>query len=538
MARIVLSLRLWWLTGSILLAATWLFAGVPVVAQGEEQVPPSTPDRAFGQVGAQIYITNCAPCHGDDGAGNGPVLQDRETNMVDFRDPTVLASGRSPVQWQQVTSEGRIEFLMPPWQNQLSEEQMWDVVAYLWQLSTSADELARGTEVWQLLDFESDQLDPGQHALALSLEEWQAGFAQKLTEESKSQLSEEAFAAVYRNLQSRVLTPGWKPLLREGRGTLSVLLQPLSPGMTLPPDLPMLLRAQVGHLQAGEWESPTAGANPFAFRDLDTSSRLSYVAEVEWEDLAFQSEPFSFASGEEIAEVEVDVFAVSSTQAAIAINKLQILLALAEDSILIGQQALAANSLPYVFTGRLQEDLKEPVTVEIPLFPGAIEVTLAEEDGTRFEVGENRVYDKSPLFPLPTGTWSTLGYGLPLPEAGDSWVQSWPYPTSNISVLVPQGGGLQVEIPGFERSGTREIGGVTHDIWHAAALPNGKVEIQFSEVPAGVSVSEALPAVQQMPTWLPWSIAAFLTLLLIFFTVFASGGTRHRRRNVPHSQVS
>ncbi len=532
-----LSPRLWWFTGCFLLAATWLLAGVPVAAQGEDPALPVTPDQAYGQVGAQIYITNCAPCHGDAGAGNGPVLQDRETNMIDFREPAVLDAERSPFLWWQVTGEGRIEFLMPPWRNQLSDEQMWDVVAYLWQLSTSAEELARGAELWRSLGDEADLLSSGEQAITLSLEEWQAGSAQNLSAVSRSQLSEEDWAAVYRNLQSQVFTPSWEPLSQEGRGSLSVRLQPLSPGMTLPLDLPVRLKAQVGHLQAGEWESLAAETNLLVFRDLDTSPRISYAAEVEWEDLVFQSEPISFASGEEIAEVEVDVFAVSSTQAAIAINKLQILLALAEDSILVGQQALAANSLPYVFTGRIQEDLKEPVTVEIPLFPGAIEVTLAEEDGTRFEVGKNRVYDKSPLFPLPTGTWSTLGYGLPLPAPGDSWVQSWNYPTSDITVLVPQGAGLQVEIPGFERRGTREIGGVSHDIWHAAALPNGQVEIQFTEVPAEVSIAETLPTVQQMPPWLPWSTAAFLFLLLTFFIIFARGGTRHQRGNPPTSQV-
>ncbi len=499
------------------LAALWVRAGVPVTAQDVSQVP----DRAYGLAGAQIFRTHCAPCHGESGAGDGAVLQDMETDMIDFRDPAILAAERSPLLWQQVTAEGRIDNLMPPWQNQLTAEQMWDAVAFLWQLSTSAEELARGAEVWQSLGRDADLQALSQAALTLSFADWQAAGPRDMDAETWRPLPAGDQAALYRYLQARVLTPSWEPLLRAGPGTVSVRLQPLSPGLDLPADLPVTLKARIGPVSAGEWTNTVHREDGRrAFQGLDTSLRISYRAEVEWEDLQFQSGPVSLTAAEDTAELAVEVFAVSDTQVAVAIAQLQILLALSEDAILIGQQALAANSLPYVFTGRSQEGLSAPVTVEIPLFPGAAAVTPADGDSTRFEVGEDKVWDRAPLFPLSQGTWSTVGYGLPWPAPGDTWVQTWLYPVSDITVLVPQREDWDVEIVGFGLSGTREIGDIAHDTWHASTLPDGQVVVRFNAVPMVATATAQLPSVELMPSWLPWGLALFLLLLLVSFTAF------------------
>ncbi len=502
--------------------------GRPIAAQEAEPDLPAVPVRAYGLMGSQIFSANCTPCHGETGAGDGPALQGMETHMIDFRDPAALTTGpHSPLVWQQVTAEGRIDALMPPWKNQLTEDQMWDAVAFLWQLSTSAEELDRGAEVWQSLGDASNLPATSRETLALSLEDWQAAVPGGIDEGRWQQLSTGERAAVYRYLQAQVLTPGWEPLLRKGQGTVSVQLQPLSPGLELPSDLPVRLQAQIGHWSAGEWTNTANRAEGWlAFQGLDTSPRVSYMAAVEWDGQTFQSEPVFLAAAEDAAQLAVEVFAASATQAAVAIAQLQILLAIAEGSVLIGQQALAANSLPYVFTGRSQEGQREPVTVEIPLFPGAAEVTLAEEDGTRFETGADKVFDTAPLFPLPQGTWSTVGYRLPFPAPGAEWTQTWPYPISDITVLVPQREGWDVEIVGFGLSGTREIGGIAHDTWHASTLPDGQVVVRFNAVPMVATATEQLPSVALMPSWLPWGLALLLLLLLVSFTAFTGRSSR------------
>lgn len=511
---------------SLFLTVLWLLAGVPSEAQSEEQTVPEAPDRAYGQIGAQIFATNCAPCHGDSGAGNGPVLEGTDASTIDFRDPAILGEDNSPALWKSVTAEGRIDALMPPWQNQLTDDQMWDTVAYLWQLSTSAEELARGAEVWKSLESSMDPQQAGQAALDLSLAEWRSqAFAGNETSDLAN-LSEEHLTAVYRHLQAQVLNPSWEPPLRTGQGSIPVRVQPLSPGLILTPSLPILLKAYVGEMQAGEWTEQVEKGNVAAFQGLDTSARVTYRAEVEWDGMTFQSSPVSLAIGTGNEELAVDVFAASESRAAATIAKLQILMALTEDSILLGQQTLAANSLPFVFTGREFEGQSEPVTLEIPLFPGANEVTLAEEEGSRFVFEQDKVLDAAPLFPLPRGTWSTLGYELPLPVQGDTWTQTWLYPVSNISVLVPQLQGFEIALAGFEVTGIREVDGAPHDLWSADTLSNGQLTMEFLAVPA--AKAETLTSVVQMPLWVPWLLAVFLILLVaIFATVVNRGkGTR------------
>ena len=508
---------------SLFLTALWLWAGVPTVAQSEEQTVTEAPARAYGQIGSQIFSTNCAPCHGDAGAGDGPVLEGTDANMIDFRDPAMLGQGNFPVLWKSVTAEGRIDVLMPPWKNQLTDDQMWDAVAYLWQLSTSAEELTTGAEVWNSLESTLDPHQAGQAALGLPLAEWRTQPPAGIETVALLNLSDENLTAVYRYLQALVLSPSWEPLLREGQGIIPVRALPLSPGQTLPSNLPILLKAYVEKLPAGEWTVEAESGGLATFQGLDTSPRVTYRAEVESDGMTFQSTPVSLAAGTGNKELEVDVFAVSDTRGAATIAKLQILLALSENSILLGQQALAANSLPFVFTGRKFEGQSAPVTLEIPLFPGATEVTLAEEEGSRFVFEEDKVLDAAPLFPLPRGTWSTLGYELPLPAQGDTWTQTWVYPVSNIRVLVPQLQGFRIALAGFEVTGLREIEGVAHDLWSADSLSNGQLTMEFLVVPT--ANVETLTSVVQMPPWMPWGLAGFLLLLVAIFAT-----VEHRRR--------
>lgn len=78
--------------------------------------------------GAKIFKTNCETCHGAQGYGDGPLseaLDPKPKNLVEFA-PTV---GDDFLYWN--VAEGRPGTSMPPWKNILTEEQIWQVVAFI-----------------------------------------------------------------------------------------------------------------------------------------------------------------------------------------------------------------------------------------------------------------------------------------------------------------------------------------------------------------------------------------------------------------------
>lgn len=99
--------------------------------------------------GGQLYAQNCAACHGENGAGNGVFADDLAAagesstqtmagadNMtmqtpVDFTDPTGML-GASPALLQGKILRGGMGTGMPMWGSIFTEEQIWDLIAYLY----------------------------------------------------------------------------------------------------------------------------------------------------------------------------------------------------------------------------------------------------------------------------------------------------------------------------------------------------------------------------------------------------------------------
>ncbi|MBN2547809.1 MAG: c-type cytochrome [Anaerolineales bacterium] len=106
--------------------------------------PLLPPDPSRGQ---PIYVEKCAPCHGDSGLGNGSRAA-QLANPVPALSAPELARLSRPVDWYQTVTQGNLEKFMPAFKS-LSDRQRWDVVAYLYSLSTTPATLLMGAEIYQ-----------------------------------------------------------------------------------------------------------------------------------------------------------------------------------------------------------------------------------------------------------------------------------------------------------------------------------------------------------------------------------------------------
>ncbi len=92
--------------------------------------------------GAVIYVEKCSSCHGVNGLGDGPDAAVIE-NSVPALGSITLAQTASPVEWYIIVSQGNMRAFMPPFSS-LSDQERWDVVAYLFTLSEPPEIVSQG----------------------------------------------------------------------------------------------------------------------------------------------------------------------------------------------------------------------------------------------------------------------------------------------------------------------------------------------------------------------------------------------------------
>lgn len=129
------------MTRRLLLAATLVLLSLQAQAQLSEayaQVVRSTakpllardgPD-AIAFRGSLVFFNYCVTCHGPNADGNG-----RAAKLYDPRPANLRASDKNDAYMRQIIRRGgkamgRSEF-MPPWGEELTDEQIGDVTAYL-----------------------------------------------------------------------------------------------------------------------------------------------------------------------------------------------------------------------------------------------------------------------------------------------------------------------------------------------------------------------------------------------------------------------
>ena len=147
-----MSLRIVWsLAAAIALGACSGLGGEPEIAA---TAPPATEATAVGDwrpdidAGARIFRERCSECHGVKGDGWGELVRAGSVERpLDMRDYALVAP-KSPLDWYGVITKGRIDQLMPPWENALSEKERWDVALFSYTQAYDEELLAAGQALW------------------------------------------------------------------------------------------------------------------------------------------------------------------------------------------------------------------------------------------------------------------------------------------------------------------------------------------------------------------------------------------------------
>ncbi|MFQ5401307.1 MAG: c-type cytochrome [Anaerolineae bacterium] len=95
---------------------------------------PFAGDEAALATGQEIYATNCVPCHGETGEGDGPAAVGLDPKPADLADGMMISMAGDDYLFWRVTMGGAIEpfnSAMPAWADILTEDQRWQVISYL-----------------------------------------------------------------------------------------------------------------------------------------------------------------------------------------------------------------------------------------------------------------------------------------------------------------------------------------------------------------------------------------------------------------------
>jgi mono/diheme cytochrome c family protein len=119
------------------------FRGKPMNISGAEN--PLRKDAAkFAEhvaKGAEIYIRNCVYCHGDNLDGQGHFAKGFNPPPANFEDPGTIAMLQEAYLFWRIAKGGPglpkestpWNSVMPAWEDRLTEEQVWQVIMYLYR---------------------------------------------------------------------------------------------------------------------------------------------------------------------------------------------------------------------------------------------------------------------------------------------------------------------------------------------------------------------------------------------------------------------
>ncbi|MGB5050789.1 MAG: c-type cytochrome [Caldilineaceae bacterium] len=505
------------------------------------QVPaPQTLPNA--RSGRALFAENCAACHGETGRGDGPTAASLPGPATAFADPNAVWE-RSPAELFHTAKFGRIEKLMPPWGNQLTDSQIWNVVSYAWDLHT--DQLA--VEAGGLLyagacaechgetgagdgpnggDVISDFTDT-RYAMAVSQAGWLAGW-QAAHPEVGADFSQEQQRNVLEFVRTFSYTPAWTAAYRPGNGILSGRVEQGTAGGTSVAGIEVVLEGFVDFEPVATFTTTASTDGSFAFANLSTDPSVVYFASATLEGISYSSPILLFAEGQESLQADFSVYEPTDDDSGIAIERAHWIVDSQPGALVVAQIYAYGNSSDRAFTGRAVEGLDVPATVAISVPPAAVEITFDNGAlGGRFRQVSHIIYDTAPVVPGSGTRQIVMRYALPFQGTSAEFSGALPYAASSLNLLVAELSGMEVEVSGLDSVGPQDIQGKTYQMWQregiapdqqvtvrlSGLLEAGEVDPRAAGPASGDSQSTAASVrVPQLEDWTPWALGGVLFL--------------------------
>lgn len=467
-----------------------LIAGslAPLSALAQTPVPTAVQQPPAPLDGRLLYAENCAPCHGVAGQGDGPSASGLSVPPAAFADDRV-AFPATLAGWFDITKNGAMQRMMPPWKGRLDDRQIWNAVAFAWTLHTAQTELASGEAVYQA----NCAACHGATGMGGNGVPSLAGFS------ATSQQSQQAWAGALTNGRGAMPAFGDKlsaadraaaleyarslsfggPMFRgpvaPGDGTITGLVTNKTTGQPVPAALVELgIFDETAALD--QRSTLTDAQGRYRFEALPTDPGLVFAARTQYPAGVPYSTGFTaFESGNSVLELPVEVFETTTDATGITLDRVHYIVEFEPGAALIAEVVMLSNRADRAFLGEDGGGLR------FTLPDGAQDLAIDGDQGQgRFAPIEGGFVDRLALAPGESSRQILYRYRLPYDGDALQIKRRLPYPAANINALVSDIG-QQVESPQLRSEAKRQTGTGAYFNLVGENLPRG------SEVSIGLA---------------------------------------------------
>lgn len=395
----------------------------------ETGYPLSPPDM---DIGAALYADRCTACHGESGGGDGPLAQAGAIeNPRNFQDPT-SARGQTPAEWFSTVTNGRIDRMMPPWRDALTEAERWAVSLYTYTLHYTPEQLARGAELWagcancpavedpavlaatsdQALfeaitgavgetTSEADRYAMVAHARSLTLANTDSIRYQQAAQPAAAP---EASAEIAQPVQTPEANAETTPSVEttEVTGTISISGQVTNgtAGGSVPPDVELALFVFAPDFSQQQFETTADASGAYSFPDVPLSDESAYVVTTAYRDRIFTS---ALARGGDFGgndgSLPLTIYELTEDPAVIEIAGMVTQVNVSAGGLEVAQVFNVVNRSDRAYSTSQMTPDDRPISLVIPLPPGAIVAGFNEQGRYVFVQEDFTVFDTAPVLP-------------------------------------------------------------------------------------------------------------------------------------------
>lgn len=509
--------------------------------------PASPPVALFGQ---PLYQQNCAPCHGIQGMGDGPTAADLPGPATAFADPEAIWA-LSPAELFHTTKFGRIQNLMPPWQNEMSDAEIWQTVAYAWSLHTTQRETESGAELYaaECAACHGDQgagdgpeapvdlLDLGDldYAIANSQAAWLAGW-QSAHPEVGADWREDQQAAVLEYIRTFSYTPPWGDAYRAGTGVIQGTVIQGTPGEDAVAGVDVTLEAYAGFTPVAVFTQTVDATGSFTFTELATESNINYLASVNSGSIRYSSTILNFAPETQTLSAPITIYATTEESSVVRMNAIHWIIDPRPGAVVVVEVYGVGNGGDRTYVGSSVEGIEQPVTVAIPVPADAQDLGFENGMlGERFQRVGDVAYDTAPVLPGQGSRQIIMRYLLPQDDRALEVTREFTYPVEEMSLLVAELPDIEVEIPGFALASRETFQNQTYQLWRPEGAVPEALTIRLSGLlaadevdpravqgmQAGATNGVATVAAPLLADWLPWTISGVLLVGMVGVVVWS-----------------
>ncbi len=492
-------LRVRLVCGLIFLALFGILSLRPLPVQAQGGGPQGAAYR-----GASIFEQNCVQCHGAQGKGDGKMANQMPGKMPDFTDPNYVLT-RSPQEIFDVITKGRMDALMPPWSNALTDAQRWDVTAYVWSLHAAAADITTGEQNYGKACASchgTDGTGAGQQPpitslgdakyLAVNQGDWRTGVITP-THPAVTGLSSDDVTLASDYARGFNLGYNVTSAKIEGNGVISVTVANGTTNDPLKAASVMVLifdgQQVVDHRQA-----TTDDKGQVKFEGLPTDASWSYVVQTSYQDVPFESAMLQFEPSQTVLSAPLPVYEGGAKAEDVRITRAHWVISLENpQSLDVGELYAYANDSDRVYMGEAGGTDGAPAVLSFVVPEGAQNVSFeGGELGDRFKQVDGKYIDTLPL--APGQRQVLLRYSLPIANGEVKLSHPIPYPIDNLNLLVPDLEGMKVDAPDWVQGDPLQTQGGAFRNYTRTALAAG------STPSATLSGINAVALAQSNPT--------------------------------------